>query len=279
MAIHIPSGCYVQKDVNKGSDDEGKSVLEYPIKGGYSALETLRASLTQKTEVISGWIAKSWNLQGLPGDSGILTINCKPTDMTGEPEEEGGDPTQEPLKDLWSIKSVRNDISIMAYCGPSEGANPNRVDLEAWMKEPDAEIANLFQYRKKDGTVKTLNAASQAVANKIVKGIEAVIRFYPIVMRKRIYSQVPPACLENIGYIDTPSGPSGGKAEGPNGLATAIAAHQWLKIKDDADEQSDGNWARVEGWMGIPSSDGSGGSPWDADLYGEDRWSMPYENL
>ena len=40
------------------------------------------------------------------------------------------------------------------------------------------------------------------------------------------------------------------------------------------DELPDGKWTRTESWMGIPAVDGSG---WDADLYGANRWPMPYQ--
>jgi hypothetical protein len=286
MAITIPSGCWVQKDVNKGSDDESNKTLAYPIKGGYSSLETLMLSLTQTTVVISGWIAKNWNLQRLPGSSGLLTINCVPDDMVPTPTEEDPDAkTQEPLKDIWSIKSVRNDVSIMAYCGVSPGANPQREQIEAWMKEPDGGLAANDSYRKDDGTVFAIGSDMQPTKDlmaKIRKGIESVIRFYPVITRKRTYSVVPPACLENLSYIDTPPVPAAatnanGTVKVPGGLLIAVSAHQWLKVQDDADEQSDGKWTRTESWMGIAISD-SENLPWDANLYGANRWDMPYQS-
>lgn len=280
MAITIPSGCWVQKDVNKGSDDNSNKTLAYPIKGGYSSLETLMLSLTQTTVVISGWIAKNWNLQRLPGSSGLLTINCVPDDMVPTPTEEDPDAkTQEPLKDIWSIKPVRNDVSIMAYCGEGEN-EPKRALIEAWMKEPDGELAKKHRFRRDSGEIVqlTTDAGTMDLVQKIEKGIESVIRFYPVVTRKRTYSQVPPACLENLGFIDTPPGPSGGVAKGPNGLAAAINAHQWLKVQDDADQGTDSNWTRTESWMGIKKTDSKDLNPWDADLYGANRWAMPHNH-
>ena len=95
---------------------------------------------------------------------------------------------------------------------------------------------------------------------------------YPVVTRTRTYADCPPACLENIGFIDTPPAPAG-TAKKPSGLATAVNAHQWLKVQDDAQEQPDGKWTRTQSWMGCLSSEGG----WDANLYGTtDRWPMPY---
>lgn len=280
MGITIPSGCWVQKDVRKGSDDEGNKTLAYPIKGGYSALETLMSSLTQATIVITGWIAKNWDLQHLPGNSGLLTINCVPDDMVPTPTEEDPDAkTQEPLKDIWSIKGIRNDVSIMAYCGDGEN-EPKRALIEAWMKEPDGELAKKHQFRRDSGEIVqlTTDAGTMDLVQKIEKGIESVIRLYPVVTRKRTYAQVPPACLENLCLIDTPPGPSGDVAKGPNGISSAIATHQWLKVQDDADQGTDSNWIRTESWMGIPKTDAVGESPWDADLYGANRWAMPHNH-
>jgi len=163
----------------------------------------------------------------------------------------------------------------MAYCGPSEGANPNRAMIEAWMKEPDGSLAAQYKFQKPSGEIETLTGASLALVHKIEKGVEAVIRFYPVVTRTRTYVDCPPACLEKVGFIDTPPAPTG-TAKKPSGLSTAVAAHQWLKVQDDAQEQPDGNWTRTESWMGIPSADGTG---WDANLYGANRWPMPYEQL
>jgi len=96
------------------------------------------------------------------------------------------------------------------------------------------------------------------------------------VTRTRTYADCPPACLENVGFIDTPPAPSG-TAKKPSGLATAVNAHQWLKVQDDAQEQTDGNWTRTESWMGIAKSDSNNNSPWDENLYGANRWPMPYQ--
>ena len=266
-----------QPDEMAGCDDTGNLKKSFSWKGPYTDLETAGKGIAKGDVVASGWVASSWSVRRTPGDYGVLTVECTPPDPTsGSGTEE--DPTVvEPLKDIWSIKSVRNDVSIMAYCGPSPGANPQRALIEAWMKEPDGDLAENLQFRKSDGTVFDISnseyPATVALIGKIRKGIEAVIRFYPVVTRTRTYADCPPACLENIGFIDTPPAPAG-TAKKPSGLATAVNAHQWLKVQDDAQEQTDGKWTRTESWMGIPAVDGSG---WDADLYGANRWPMPHQ--
>lgn len=275
-----PTTAVAQPDETAGCDDVGNLKKSFSWKGPYTDLETAGKGIAKGDVVASGWVASSWFVRKTPGNYGVLTVECTPPDPTsGSGTEE--DPTVvEPLKDIWSIKSVRNDVSIMAYCGPSPGANPQRALIEAWMKEPDGDLAENLQFRKSDGTVFDISnseyPATVALIGKIRKGIEAVIRFYPVVTRTRTYADCPPACLENIGFIDTPPAPAE-TAKEPSGLATAVNAHQWLKVQDDAQEQTDGKWTRTESWMGIAKSDNPDDSPWDADLYGANRWPMPYQ--
>ena len=277
-----PTTALAQPDETAGRDDAGNLKKSFSWKGPYTDLETAGKGIARGDVVATGWVASSWSVRRTPGDYGVLTVECTPPDPTsGSGTEE--DPTVvEPLKDIWSIKSVRNDVSIMAYCGPSPAANPQRALIEAWMKEPDGDLAENLQFRKSDGTVFDISnseyPATVALIGKIRKGIEAVIRFYPVVTRTRTYAAVPPACLENLGFIDTPPAPAG-TAKKPSGLAAAVNAHQWLKVQDDAQEQTDGNWTRTESWMGIAKSDNPDDSPWDANLYGANRWPMPYEQL
>ena len=275
MAITIPSGCYRQPTESKGVDSSGNAHFNYVLKGPYSTLDSLAGSISQGDEVISGWYAASQDLQRGNGNTGTLTISCVPSPNDGDQQ----DPQPTPLKDIWSIKSVRNDVSIMAYCGVSPGANPLRSLIEAWMKEPDGELADELKFRKPDGTIFDFSSgypATVALVNKIRKGVESVIRFYPVVTRTRTYSVPPPACMQNLGYIDTPdcSG-TPGLTKKSNGLANAITAHEWLKCQDDATEDQNGNWQRIESWMGIKKTDDNGGHPWDSDLYGANRWAMP----
>lgn len=273
-----PTGAVAQPDETTGCDDTGNLTKSFSWKGPFTDLETSAKGIAKGDVVAIGWIASSWSVRRTPGNYGVLTIECTPPNPTSGSGTEQDPTVVEPLKDIWSIKSVRNDVSIMAYCGPSEGANPNRAMIEAWMKEPDGSLAAQYKFQKPSGEIETLTGASLALVHKIEKGVEAVIRFYPVVTRTRTYADCPPACLEKVGFIDTPPAPTG-TAKKPSGLSTAVAAHQWLKVQDDAQEQPDGKWTRTESWMGIAKSDNPDDSPWDADLYGANRWPMPYEQL
>ena len=258
----------------EGSDAAGQKSKTIVFKGEWSEIAEAKDDLKQNDVIEEGWLAKTWHVKQIPGGWGELTIECAPPDPT---EGSGSETTRLPLEDLWSIRSCRNDVSILAYCGPSVGANPIRADVEMWMKETDKALYDAFKFKDGSGMERSLNTAGVHLAGKIQNGVQSVIRFYPMLTRKRVYTGQPPACLENLGYIDDPPTP-GNNAKHPGGVDTAIGNHQWLKCQDDAAQRSDGKWERTESWMGIPKTDSATSSPWDENLYGTtDRWAMPYQ--
>lgn len=274
------TGTSIAQPNDECAHEESGETLSVSYKDDYSTLDTKRKALAEGDVIVAGWVAKIWSLRRISADWGELTISCVPKDPT-HTEGEGDDEktVTDPLEDIWSIKSVRNDVSILAYCG-SGNSNPHREAIELWQKETDPDALAQNSYHKPDGSSENLTSAEVELVNKIKKGIDAVIRFYPVVTRKRTYSGVPPACLENLGYIDTP--PYGSdvsdatRGKKPNGIGDAINRHVWLKVQDDCDETADRKYNRTEAWMGIPKSDNPDESPWDEDLYGANRWSMPY---
>lgn len=229
------------------------AVLGFSIrfKGPYSTLKTAASGYSQGDLVEKDVALKAWEVQKRPGALGILSLLCAPVDQTSG----GASPSTQPFKVQWSVKSCRNDKSILAYCGGSA----KREALELWMKETDADALDQFGYLRPDGSVEPLNSQEQEIANKIKKGIDAVIRFYPIVIRKRFYHAYPTDSFNKIGFID--SLPSG---------APDLSGYDWLKVQDDCDENGD-YWLRTESWMGAIESEGG----WDEDLYGANRWRMP----
>ena len=300
MAIEVPAGCWRQIGETVADDATGRSTRDVIIKGGYDALAYLKASLHRGDTVIDGWVANALNLKSVAAGGGILTITCVAARGL--------------LSDKWKIRSVRNDVSILAFCGDS-ASNPNRAKIEAWQKEPDGNLAADNKYKRPDGQIEDLSSdqATMALINKLKKGVESVIRFYPLLIRERVYSGPPPACLENLGKVDAPDvggessggeigdhsgdhelgggdgGTSGGETAGgddassdsfvgdsqmPDTLATEVEKYEWLKVQDDEQQNDDGNWSRVESWMGILKTDDNP-HPWDPDLYAANGWDMP----
>lgn len=259
-----------------GIDDSTKGTASFVWKGLYSNLLTSTASLEpgqRCPDSSSQWVVMSWQLQKI-NLAGTLTVKCVPIQEYTESSQ--STPAEaKPLKDVWSIRSVRNDVNVMGYCGDSPGANPQRADIELWLKETDADLAAAYEYKAADGSVATLSNQSQALAAKLAKGVESVMRFYPVLTRKRTYQSEPPECLENLGYIDSPSTSSISPVnKKPGNLSTRLSEYQWLKCQDDCDENTDGTWTRTEAWMGIKITTAQP-TPWDADLYGASRWDMP----
>lgn len=289
MALTIPATALKQTRHTDFLTDQGDRGLSVIYKGtSYSDLRTAANGYRRGDEVEPGWVLTNWNLEGVPGGGGILTINAVPAD-TFTPQ--GGSATQYPKDETWTCKTVRNDVSILAYCGTTS-ANPNRTWIELWQKETDDSVASAGGYTKPDGTVADLAqqdhaAATSELISKINKGIDSVMRFYPILSRNRKYDNCPDTMLEHLFEIDTPPTPgtyidnpnipqsSRKKIKKPNNITTIIQAYQWLKVQDDTVEQGDGTFIRTESWMGMLKTQGNQ-SPWDPDLYGPNKWPMPY---
>lgn len=296
MAVAIPAGCYRQPTESEGRGAGGEDAFAYVLKGPYTALETLLRSLSRGEEIVEGWLMAGANLARNPGDTGTLTITCA---VDNEDAGASGTPSEyatKALNEVWSLRSVRNDVSVMAYCGPSPGANPLREIIEAWQKEPDGELANQTCYRRADGSVFSIAngemPATVALIEKIRRGIDSVMRFYP--QLTRTYSRPPARVYENLATIDVPTVGSttdfevtdGGttttkkadtsRLEKPGNLGQIITDHEWLKCQDDTGKTPDGKFSRVESWIGVPKTDGG----WDVNLYGRppDRWAMPYQH-
>lgn len=271
QGITIPDGCYRQPTESSSVDSSGGTSDTVILKGPYTSLETLKASL-RRGDIIEGTKRMSaMNLVRNPGNLGTLTITC-----ASQPYGDEEEPVQKALSETWTLKSVRNDVSILAYCGTASG-NPARAEVEAWQKEPDGSLAEQMKYRKADGTEHTItDAATLALIGKIRKGVDSVMRFYPMLTKKRVYTLPPESVYENLAQIDTPTvGTSDPDTQllKPGNLSTIISGHEWLKCQDDVELTSDGKFVRVESWIGVTTDDGG----WDENLYGTtNRWPMPY---
>ena len=262
MAVNIPSSALKQVRVRLSQDTAANKGYQVQYKDtSFNALKSATASFVKGDTVETGWVLDSWTLEGVPGGGGLLTLQCIPAGSS----DSGG--AVNALRAVWSCKSVRNDMSILAYCGGAA----RRVALELWMKETDADLAEANSYHATDSTTDTLNSQEIEIANKIRKGIDSVIRFYPVLTCKSTWSRIPSTFLVKLGFVDTPSAPAADETIAPSNLASVISAHSWLKVQDDVDEPGDGRWLRVESWMGI---DGT----WDENLYGANRWPMPLQS-
>lgn len=293
MAMTINSNLKLQPTDEQSLDSEGAATLTLEWKGAYDDCKSTAATIahgetiptnsandgyTPSATLYTGYKAVAWSIRRGNGNTAVLTVSCKKEDTTTT-SQSGTETT--PFRTVYSVKSVRNDVSVLAYCGTS-AANPNRAAVERWMRESDPTLASNMCYT--DGAGRVVNmaddpqlASTPPLVRKIMKGVDRVIRFYPQITRKRQYYATPSDLFQNLSYIDTPPTPTTGNTLAPDGLSTLISAHQWLKVQDDCDEQQDHTWMRTESWIGIKYTDEPDNSPWDPDLYGPNRWQMPHD--
>ena len=254
--ITIPESATEQVDRSQGATPSGKTFTR-SWKGPYADLAALSIKIGEDT--VGGYVVTQSSLRRVPGDYGVLMLTLSKESNTG-----GQSPVAKAQRVAWTCKSVRNDVSILAYCGGAA----SRVNLELWMKETDAEVADANSFHKNEAETDQLNSQEINIADKIRKGIDSVVRFYPVLTCTSTWSRIPSSFLQKVGYKDTPGAPSADETHAPGNLSSVISAYDWLKVQDDANETGDGKWQRVESWMGI---DGT----WDDDLYGASRWTMP----
>lgn len=272
--ITIPSTATEQQNQQQNLSETGDVTSSRSFKDTYSNGQTWINALSTG-DTLGGWVLKSASLSRMPGDMGILTLNLSPSDIVTEAQTS----SQIALDETWSLKAVRNDKSLLAYCGISPGGNPNRVHIEAWLKEPDGTLAAEYKYSKTDGTIYEIGsseAPTRDLIDKFRAGFDSVMRFYPMLTKKRTYSTPPASVYEKLAYIDTPSVGTSATSRSikqPGNLSTIISGHQWLKCQDDVEQTADGKFVRVESWIGAKT----GESSWDENFYGTtNRWSMPY---
>ena len=283
MAVSIPSSATRQPTGGFAMDDGGGFSDSVSWKGNFDDLAACAAAISPgdplpALEDLPGqWRVSSFDLQRVNADVGVLAVAGRHSlDSSISP---GGGASSTPIRDVWSLKSVRNDVSVLAYCGTS-AANPNRAAIERWMREPDPKLANEYKYTDADGDEVDIAAVpeislSVPLIDKIREGTERVIRFYPQLTRRRTYYAAPADAFESLSYVDEPPYSAGVRTLAPDGVSSVISAHEWLKVQDDCDEQADGKWVRTESWIGIEKTDANQGHPWDPDLYGAERWGMP----
>ncbi len=257
MAVNLPGTVVEQVDQSQGLSQAGGS-WSRSWKDSYAALKTAADAILIGDSHEGGLVANV-QLRRVPGNYGVLTISYAKDDTAGA--------VQTALKAVWTCKSVRNDMSILAYCGGAA----SRVNLELWMKETDAALADANTFHKNETETDTLNSQEIAIANKIRKGIDSVVRFYPVLTCTSTWSRIPSTFIQNLCYRNTPGAPAADETHAPSNLSSIISAYDWLKVQDDVEEAGDGKWKRVESWMGI---DGT----WDNDLYGSSRWPMPVQS-
>ena len=263
MAVRtVPSGCYLQPSNTESTDRNGLDGFTAEVKGSYSDLETWMRTFVIGTDTFDGHVIRSRNLRRVAGDLGVLAITMSDDDAA----QSGDGGGTSAYKGVWSFKSARNDVSIMAYCGSAA----QRVHIELWQKETSATIADADKYRDDDGTVHELTNAEKMIVDKIRLGRETVVRFYPVLTYTSYYRSCPQNWGVDVGLIRTPAA-AADRVIAPANINSVISGFVWLKVQDDVEELPESGFKRVMSWWGIHENDGG----WDQDFYGTNRWPMP----
>lgn len=185
----------------------------------------------------------------------------------------------------WSEKSTQYEFPLGIYAGEGESASTiNAGEFEAWknMKTTDITKYKNFQYDLSGDTF-TLGQQTMELAKKWYKGIEAVDRAYPEVVRTTNYYNYKGDALSvdntlinqitetpNLYKIDTT----------PDAIWTHLFSNfSWVKSAFDVDIQPteyDKLWniTVTEAWIGIDKEERG---EWDENLYGATippRWKF-----
>lgn len=243
------------------TQDESSVVIRYA--GDYDALKTFSTSFSVGAAHPddSDYELAEIRLERYEGPSGRLTLTYKDTAPGGGGGGSSGAARQKSVK--WGLTSTAQTLSILRYCGPSEGANASRPRIELFMAETDGDLKNVYKYHTGDGAVAELTSQNdKKMADKILAGIESVQRHFPSVRKTTIYTKGSFAPSGDLDVAVTAA------TLGGYGCPASLhgRAAQWLKSGEDVEIDGDGNQTLVETWIG--------GARFDPDFYGPigTRW-------
>lgn len=265
-----------------GNYRKGKRVLWSDFKNNFDEL----SSLTLSGLAPSGKVVSSTSTTKQGSAQASITFQIPYKDKLSLSEGSADNPEQNKIV-TWSEKSTTHEFPLGVYAGDGESASTiNAGELEAWknMKTTDITKYKNFQYELSGDTF-TLGGSTMELAKKLYKGIEAVERGYPEVIRTTRYlnyrSGLSSVSSDLINEID----------EEPNLYhidATPSAVwhplfdkFSWLKTAYDVEiepTEYDRYWNMTvtEAWQGIDIDERG---PWDENLYGDgdNRWKFATE--
>ena len=265
MAVNVAVGDVLDQPAGTKLDGGDGVTSQIVRQGRYATLDTFAEGLTAKSVCNVGTAGNSvmlyvvsWQLERIEGDYGRLTITV------GEASDDSSsDPDDDIVSTKWSVKNVQQQIPLSRFApnGTWSLSARNGHMLDQWRQEPRKDLYEQYKFLAPDGNIYELYGDDKKVADKYLMGIEAVMRFYPVVTRtityKRGMSETKVNALEigaRLAHIDTPAKTFG------------LTPGSWLCIQDEADQAADGALVRTTGWMGCETL--------DQNLYGEspNRW-------
>ncbi len=219
-------------------------------KGPYADLSA--AIPAKGTELITGYKVDQSVLERGRGGMGTLTISLVTKGATSIiPVPEGAVESTIETDMAQVEKPITANPRLVAQ---GSGTTQTVVDeVAAWRNSPQqrqrlyqiplADLKREAEADKDEDWVK-LTGEALKVAQKIAKGIEAYLAFYPVVTRTSVYTYRPNP--ENVGKREAPPVTVGG-------------SYVYLKTADRTAQNSRKQYTRTEQWTGADY--------WDEDLY------------
>lgn len=243
------------------SRENGKGRIVVPVRGDYAELAAVEAGLEPGTTPLdgaAGYVLATTNLTRENGGIGLLRLT-----FTKSAAEDSTSDDADELDVDWELTTQAQTLSILRYCGrsASQGYRPR---IETWMREPDGELKSSYKYHAEGGEIVDLQTAGdKLMADKILAGIESVMRHFPSIRKTTTYTK---GKFEPSGDLDYYCTKAEMKGYGcPETLADRKP--KWLKTREDVKIARDKTQTLIEEWIG--------GDSFDENLYGPDnvRWT------
>lgn len=257
----------------------GKRFTLADLKAKFTELSALNASEFETAGKVTS--STSTTKQGSAQATIVISIPYKgKIDLNAG----GSDNPEERKVITWSEKSTQYEFPLGVYAGEGTSASEcNAGNFEAWKNEKTKNIANYKDFKYElSGEVYDLDGHTLELAKKWYKGIEAVDRAYPEVIRTSIYynlrgneDSVSASLINqidetpNLYHID----------DTPDAIWSGLFSNfSWVKSAFDVDVQPTEykkywNITVTEAWIGIDKDERG---EWDENLYGDgaDRWTF-----
>lgn len=149
-------------------------------------------------------------------------------------------------REILEVSQMLVERPILDHPVLTAGETPMADDLARWRDCPDPDLKLHWYYLDAAGDEQQLTDTEIIWAKKILRGVETFKDFVPVIRRRRAYNGAPTTSA--CGTIDTPP-------------LSVDGVDSYLKTADDATEDDNGNWTRVEEWTGASGE-------WDPDIYG-----------
>ena len=218
--------------------------MELVQRGKYADL--LAAQPAKGNELVTGYVVEQSTLSRARGGMGELVVQLVEKDSSSQsvPAEANESFIEVDMaqveKPLVTNKKLVTSDSTAEVIDEWRNSPPNRRRL---FQIPAPDLSREAKADADDDWV-TMDDEAIKVAQKIMKGIEAWLAFYPVVTRTSTYKARPSPA--NAGKIQTPP-------------VTVSGTWVWLKTADRVVQNAKRQYQRIEQWT---ASD-----KWDTDLY------------